>query len=361
LIDLVHNGLDPHVFATQLWTGEVGLGEIDYLETRGHRDRVRRIPGLGRSVRLLGDVRALLSLIRLLRTERPDIIHSHTAKAGVIGRVAAIFARTPVRIHTFHGHVLHGYFPSLATRLIVIIEQILARYTTALVAVGVHVRDDLLNAGIGSASQYVVVTPGVEIARSTSTSDARQRFELPADAPIVLFVGRLTRIKRPDRLVEAFRIVLQTIPKAILVFAGDGELRSELEGLSHDLGDSVRFIGWQTDLSSVYPLANVVVMTSDNEGMPVALIEASMLGIPCVTTNVGSAGEVVIDGRTGFVVDKSPEDVARAVSTILQNKAIAQTMSEAARTHAHRSFSTRRLIEDHAELYKRAHNRALAG
>ena len=352
LIDIVHRGLDPHEFAAELWTGDVEPGEIDHLDTKGRPDRVRKIDGLGRSVKLGGDVRAFWSLVRLLRAEKPDIVHTHTAKAGVLGRLAAIVARVPVRIHTFHGHVLHGYFSPRITRAITMVERLLAKRTSELVAVGSQVRDDLLAAGIGRPDQFTVMAPGVAIDASATKSEARQRFDIPADAPLVLFVGRLTQIKRPDRLIESFQLVRQSVPNVVLVIAGEGDLVEQTKRQARELSDGVRFLGWQSDLSAVYPMADVVVLTSDNEGMPVTLIEAQMLGIPCVTTDVGSASEVVLDQRTGFVTDKEPNAIANAVLKVLADHDLASRLSASARRHAEEAFGSDRLVNDHAELYR---------
>lgn len=352
LIDIVHRGLDPHEFDAELWTGDVEPGEIDHLVTKGRPDRVRNIDGLGRSVKLGGDVRAFWSLVRLLRAERPDIVHTHTAKAGVLGRIAAIVARVPVRVHTFHGHVLHGYFSPYITRAITMVERLLAKRTTALVAVGSQVRDDLLAAGIGRPDQFTVMAPGVAIDAPATKAEAKQRFDIPADTSVILFVGRLTSIKRPDRLIELFRLVRQSVPKAVLVIAGEGDLLERTRSQAQDLGDSVRFLGWQSDLSAVYPVADVVVLTSDNEGMPVTLIEAQMLGIPCVTTDVGSTGEVVLDQRTGFVTDKEPNVIADAVVKVLTDRDLAARLSAEAHRHAEQAFGANRLVNDHAELYR---------
>ena len=352
LIDIVHRGLDPHEFEAELWTGDVEPGEIDHLVVKGRPDRVRKIDGLGRSVKVGGDIKAFWSLVRLLRAERPDIVHTHTAKAGVLGRLAAIVARVPIRVHTFHGHVLHGYFSPRVTKAIIFIERLLARRTTTLAAVGSQVRDDLLAANIGRPDQYRVVPPGVSIEGSHDKAEARARLDLPVDAPIALFVGRLTQIKRPDRLVEAFRTVLSEEPRAILAIAGEGDLLDETKAAVIDLGKSVHFLGWQSDLSAVYPIADVVVLTSDNAGMPVTLIEASMLGIPCVTTDVGSAREVVIDERTGFVTSKQPRDIAAAVNRVLGDDELASKFGAQAKEHAERNFGAHRLVDDYANLYR---------
>ena len=351
-VSVLTRGLVPPDFDSTLVCGYVSDGEADFIALRDPELPCRQIEGLGRSVKPLDDLRAFVTLVRLMRAEKPDIVHTHTAKAGVLGRLAAIVARVPIRVHTFHGHVLHGYFSPRVTKAIVFIERLLARRTTALAAVGSQVRDDLLAANIGRPDQYRVVPPGVSIEGSHDKAEARARLGLPVDAPIALFVGRLTQIKRPDRLIEAFGTVLTSQPGAILTIAGEGDLLDETKAKAADLGDSVRFLGWQSDLSAVYPIADVVVLTSDNEGMPVTLIEASMLGIPCVTTDVGSAREVVLDERTGFVTSSESADIAAAVVRVLSNNEIAKTLGARAKEHAERNFGAPRLIDDYANLYR---------
>lgn len=351
-VSVLTRGLVPPDFESTLVCGYVSEGEADFIALRDPDLPCQQIEGLGRSIKPLDDLRAFVTLVRLMRAERPDIVHTHTAKAGVLGRLAAIVARVPIRVHTFHGHVLHGYFSPRVTKAIILIERLLASRTTALAAVGVQVRDDLLAARIGKPHHYTVVPPGVVIKASLTKAEARQRFDLPPDAPIALFVGRLTQIKRPDRLLEAFRIVRQTVPDAVLAIAGEGDLFDQMKPQANDLGDSVRFLGWQSDLSAVYPLADVVVLTSDNEGMPVTLIEASMLGVPCVTTDVGSAREVVIDQGTGFVVSKQPNEIADAVSRVLDDQDLANRLGIAAKKNADEGFGTSRLVGDYATLYR---------
>jgi glycosyltransferase involved in cell wall biosynthesis len=344
-------GLQPPDFDTHLVCGRVTDDEADFIELRDPTLPCTYLEGLGRSVRPLDDLRAFVTLVRLMRQEKPDIVHTHTAKAGVLGRVAAVVARVPYRVHTFHGHVLHGYFSPRATKAIIYIERVLARRTDVLAAVGSKVRDDLLAAKIGRPEQYRVVPPGVEITAGCSRAEARQTFDLPPDAPIILFVGRLTRIKRPDRLIDAMSLVLAKRPKTILAIAGEGDLYDETKRLAEPLGTSVRFLGWQSNLSNVYPLADLVVLTSDNEGMPVTLIEASMLGIPCVTTDVGSAREVVVDGSTGRVVGVNSRDVADALLELLGDPKRLTNFGAAARRHAEENFSSARLVADYANIY----------
>jgi glycosyltransferase involved in cell wall biosynthesis len=351
-VSVLTRGLQPPDFDTHLVCGRVADNEADFIALRDPSLPCTYLEGLGRSVRPLDDFRAFIALVRMMRREKPDIVHTHTAKAGSLGRLAAVVARVRYRVHTFHGHVLHGYFSTRVTKAIIVIERILARRTNVLAAVGSKVRDDLLDANIGRPEQYQVVPPGVEISAGCSIAEARQTFDLPLEAPIILFVGRLTRIKRPDRLIEAMTLALKERPNAILAIAGEGDLLDETKKLAEPLGDSVRFLGWQSDLSKVYPLADLVVLTSDNEGMPVTLIEASMLGIPCVTTDCGSAREVVLDGRTGRVVGGDSRTLAAALIGLLSDPQQLEQFGSAARRHAEENFSTTRLVDDYASIYR---------
>ena len=350
--DLVR-GLDPDEFDVQAVCGVVGDGEADYLVVHDPELPVVRLDDLGRSVRALSDLRALVQLVRLMRSVRPDVVHTHTAKAGVLGRVAAVLARVPVRVHTFHGHVLHGYFSRSVTSVVRWVERVLAWRTTAIVAVGAQVRDDLLAAGVGRPDQYSVIAPGVHPLRLPERALARQVLGLPADAPVVLFVGRLTRIKRPDRLIEAMRLVLAEVPEAVLAIAGEGDLSADTKEAAADLGDSVQFLGWRDDLGTVYAAGDVMVLTSDNEGMPVSLIEASMAGLPCVTTGVGSAAEVVVHGRTGLVVEPTAAAVASALVSLIREPQHRTDLGAEAARHAAERFGPARQVAEHAALYRR--------
>jgi glycosyltransferase involved in cell wall biosynthesis len=344
--------LDPERFDHRVLVGFVGDDEEDYLDLRAPHLAVTRVPGLGRSPRIDGDVRAFTTLVREMRAFRPDIVHTHTAKAGVLGRLAAEVARVPARVHTFHGHLLHGYFSPTVTRGVVAVERALAHRTTRLVAVGAQVRDDLLGARIGRASQYVVVPPGIALPPAPERAAARVALDLPTDAPVVVFVARLTAVKRPDRFIAMARLVSADHPDARFVVAGEGTLLADMQRDALPLGDRVRFLGWRSDVEVLYAAADVVVLTSDNEGMPVSLIEAASVGRPAVTTDVGSASEVVLDGETGFVTDDAPDSIAAAVGRLLDDAELRDRMGAAAGLHAQQRFGQQRLVDDTASLYE---------
>jgi glycosyltransferase involved in cell wall biosynthesis len=351
-VSVLTRGLENNQFTSQLVCGEISEGEADFLALRDPQLPVTRISTLGRSINAFDDVRALWQLIRIMQKMKPHIVHTHTAKAGMLGRVAAIVTRVPIRVHTFHGHVLHGYFSPLVTRIFIQIERILGRFSHGIVSVGSQVRDDLLAVGIGSPEKYTVIAPGVARGETVSSDAARKSLGLDPDAHVALFIGRLTQIKRPDRLLEAFSLVLEKDPSAVLLMAGEGELFEATKASGAYFGDSVRFLGWRSDLALLFAAADVAVLSSDNEGMPVTLIEASMAGVPCVTTDVGSAREVVLDSETGFVVPTDSVAIAQALTTLFSDDRLRHAMGISASRHTMENFSSSRLIHDHETLYR---------
>jgi glycosyltransferase involved in cell wall biosynthesis len=351
-VSVLTRGLENDEFTTQLVCGEISDGEADFLALRDPELPVTRVRTLGRSLNAFDDVRAFWQLLSIMRKTKPHIVHTHTAKAGVLGRLAAILTRVPVRVHTFHGHVLHGYFSPIVTRIFIVIERVLGWFTHGIISVGSQVRDDLLAVGIGTREKFTVVAPGVAKNKPVDRSEARRELSLPDEAMVILFIGRITQIKRPDRLLEAFALVLKRAPEAILVIVGEGELFENTKEAAKKFGESVRMLGWRSDLPVLFGSADVAILTSDNEGMPVTLIEASMAGVPCVVTDVGSAREVVLDGSTGFVVSLDPAEVADALLKLFADKDLREQMGTMAGEHAYYNFGTDRLISDHARIYQ---------
>lgn len=345
-------GLGGPRFDSRLLIGSVETGEADYLKLRAPHVQATVIRGLGRAPRPHDDVVALARLAAEVRRFRPHIVHTHTAKAGVLGRVAAAVGRVPATVHTFHGHLLDGYFSPPVLRMVVQAERILARSTDRLVAVGARVRDDLVAAGIGTPDKFTVVAPGIELPPAPSRSRARQLLGLPPAGPVVGFVARLTAIKRPDRFVEVAVALAGTDPTVQFVVAGEGGLLAETRRQAAPLGANVHFLGWRGDVETVYAACDVVVLTSDNEGMPVSLIEAAFCGTPAVTTDVGSAREVVVDGETGYVTDKDVAQLVDAVARLLAEPSARERMGARAAERARLRFTSARLVADTAALYE---------
>jgi glycosyltransferase involved in cell wall biosynthesis len=352
LVTEVSRGLDPARFDQRLLVGAVGPEEGDYAALRAPDLNAEPVVGLGREPHAGRDVRALYEISRVVRQFRPHIVHTHKAKAGVLGRAAAWTHRVPATVHTFHGHLLTGYFSPAKTRVLVNVERTFALRTTRLVAVGAQVRDELLEARVGRRAQYVVVPPGTGFPAVPSRDDARRRLSLPLDVPVVTFVGRLTGVKRPERFVDAAIRLAAARPTTQFLVAGEGELLESLRQRARPLRDRMRFLGWCADVEQVYAASDVVMLTSDNEGMPVSLIEAAAVGIPAVTTRVGSAPEVVLDGVTGLVTAPDTQDLADAAGRLLDDDQLRRRLGDAARIRASEQFGSARMVDDIARVYE---------
>ncbi len=274
-----------------------------------------------RPVRPDADARALAAVARLMRRVGPAVVHTHMAKAGAIGRLAALAARPrPRTVHTFHGHVLEGYFGPRAQRAIIEVERRLARRTDVLLAVSGEVRDAVLSHGIGRPDQFQVVPLGLDLSNflevNRSSGRLRSHLGIGPEVPLVGVVGRLVPIKDHDTLFQA----LALLPGVHLAVVGDGELRSQLEGqaLALGIGDRVHFTGWLDDVATAMSDLDVVALTSRNEGTPVSLIEAAACARPVVATEVGGVPLVVKHGVTGYLAPpRSPGPVAEALGRAL--------------------------------------------
>lgn len=326
------------------------------------------MPTLRRNVDLLNDAWTFWRLVRLLRRLRPAIVHTHMAKAGAIARFAtiaynALWARhDPARlVHTFHGHVLEGYFSAPSTAVFLAIERFLARRTDALVAVSNQIRDELLQSyGIGKEDRFHVVPLGFDLDSLVAINDnarrlAREELNIPETAKVILWIGRLTSIKQPEVFLKAAHLIARQYPKAVFLIVGDGELRGEVESIADrlQLKDHLRFLGWRRDLSRIYGASDLLMLTSRNEGTPVALIEAMAAGLPSVSPDVGGIRDVVTDPSLGIVVaDASPQSLAAEASALLDAPERCRKIGILARESAVGRFGFERLATDITELYK---------
>ena len=356
-------------YTTTLLHGQIGEGEGDMLDLMSAEGAdLRQIPALGRPIRPIDDLRAFFGILAALRRLRPDVVHTHMAKAGLLGRLAAVFynlttgrARPTRIVHTYHGHVLEGYFSSWTTRVFIGLERALARATDVLIAISPRIRDELAGRfHIGTIEQYRIVPLGLDLARfavigAGERAAARQILGLDQAARVVTTVGRLTAIKNHRLLLAAARIVLARVPEAMFVIAGDGELRPELEREAAALGIAgrVRFLGWRGDLPVIYAASDVVAISSDNEGTPVALIEAMAAAVPGVSTAVGGVPDLVNDGVTGLLTPAARADAfAAALERLLTSDAERLEMGQRARTSVLDAYGIRRLVGDIDRLYR---------
>ena len=340
-------------FEQLLITGFCDQDEMDYLEINQFNFPHTRLSGFGRSINLFSDLRVLLEIRRQILSFRPDIVHTHTAKAGLLGRIAAISTfKGQLLVHTFHGHLLHGYFGKFKTNLVILTERILARLTDKLVAVGEHVRDELLEARIGSFDQYKVIGPGLEIGELPERVLSLKHFDLPEDTFIVTWIGRLVRVKAPHRILEVSEACIKRKLKVKFVIAGEGPLANELKELAKKMQLQIAFLGWQSDIEKILSFSDLVMLTSENEGTPVALIQAQMAGIPILATDVGSTSEVMINKKSGFCLNFSAENFADIIEMLATNIDIKTSFGATGRAYARDNFSLNRLVSDYSELYR---------
>jgi glycosyltransferase involved in cell wall biosynthesis len=339
-----------------LITGYCDSDEADYLETVATDIKATRIAGLGRSVSVVSDVRAFFALVAMIKKIAPDVIHTHTAKAGVLGRLAAILAgRSAKRVHTFHGHLLHGYFSGWKVKLVIAIEKFLAKRTDVLVAVGNQVKTDLLEAGIGKADQYRVFYPGLVEPAKVAKEVARQQFDMASGDIYVAYVGRMTAIKRPDRLLNtAAEIKARNLPVKFIV-AGEGDLFEATKRDSERRDLPVRFLGWRKDIGALFAASDIAILTSDNEGIPLTLIQAAQASLPIVATGVGSISDIVVHEVNGYLVDSEPAALADALQKLAIDPVLREIMGKAGRERATRYFSLGKMSADHTELYQLLH------
>jgi glycosyltransferase involved in cell wall biosynthesis len=309
------------------------------------------VPELRRELSPWGDVAAIRAIRRAIRAERPDVLHTHAAKAGATGRLAALLAggaRPPVRVHTFHGHVLRGYFGSERQRLFTLVERTLARTSSGLVAVSPEVRDDLVALGVAQPERFTVIRYGFEFPEA----------EVPAErlgAFVVGYAGRLTAIKRPLDLVRALRGAVDRGADATLVVVGDGEDRPQAERLAAELGvaERCRFVGYQRDMAGWYASFDVFCLASANEGTPVAAIEALAAGVPVVATRVGGTPAVVDDGETGFLVEPGDvEGLAERLALLAGDGELRERMGRLGAERTRARYGVERMVDKVERLYE---------
>jgi glycosyltransferase involved in cell wall biosynthesis len=356
---LLTRGLQNARFRSVLVAGLEGPheGSMRDLAAR-HGVRPRIVPELGREVSPANDLRAALAMYRLIRGSRPHIVHTHMAKAGTAGRLAARLARVPIVVHTFHGHTFHSYFGPLKTRLFLEIERSLARVTDRIVAVNEAQRRDISAYGVAPPEKVVTIPLGLEIEPMLEAEAHRGalKAELGVNGrhKLVGIVARLVPIKAHEVFLRAAARVHARAPETLFLVIGDGERRAELEAMARDLGlgDAVRFLGWRADMRRVYADLDVVALSSNNEGSPVALIEAMAAARPVVSTDVGGVSGVVTHGETGLLVPpRDPDALAEGIATLLRAPEQAARFGRAGRAAVYPRHAASRLVADVERLY----------
>ena len=356
-VSLLTAGLNDDGFISTLVTGVISETEGDMSDLAAdYGINPVIVPSMQREITLLADLRTLFTLIRLMRQARPHIVHTHTAKAGLVGRMAAFLTRVPVIVHTFHGHVFHGYFGALKSRFFIVTEQLVARITDAVITISEGLRAELLDYRIAPPERIHVVPLGLDLARFAAPDvphgTLRAELGCSPEVPLVGMIGRLVPIKNHELLLDAALLVREALPEVQFVIVGGGERLETLKTIVVDMGlsDTVHFTGWRRDLPAVYADLDVLALTSNNEGTPVSIIEAMAAGVPVVATAVGGVRDVLEEGTLGILVP--PKDAVAFGHALIDALTVPQEHIETARQSALARYDASRLVADMQMIYQ---------
>jgi glycosyltransferase involved in cell wall biosynthesis len=323
-------------------TGRVGKSEVE--SQLLNELNYTYVKSLGNSVKPLRDLKAFWEIRNLIKSYDPDVINTHTAKAGLLGRLANLSLgekRKPI-VHTLHGHLLHGYFPKPIVRLVAMVERILSSFTDLIIFAGKNVQIDCLKVGIGKWEKSVVIYPGVSVAKPSKKSDRRSESERVR----IGWLGRVTQIKRPDRVLK----IARKLPEVDFYVGGEGDL---LKTCKDSAPENTYFLGWSKP-EEFWSQMDICLLTSDNEALPISIIEAQLNGLSTVATNVGSTSEVVIDGENGYLTSVEIDEMVEKLTILSGNSSLRDEMGKKAKARAKVVFSPQRQRDDHKAAYEMA-------
>lgn len=355
-VALLSERISHQKYESVLVTGNVGRGEEEF----PLGSSVRRISALGPDIRPAEDLKALFALVRLIRSFRPEIVETHTSKAGMLGRTAALLAMRPrpILVHTFHGHVLRGYFGPLKTGAFRWIERTLARATDLLIGVSAATVEELVQLRIAPRSKFRVLPLGLELEPMLQLPVApegpfRDEIGAASEETVFTYTGRLVPIKQPESMLRATALARRQGAAVRVAVVGDGELRPQLEELARELGcaEAVTFLGYRRDLPTIARGSDAALLTSANEGTPVALIEAAAAARPAVATDVGGVRDIVGDGAGLLAPPGDERALAEQMVRLASEPDLRRQMGERAREHVRRRFAISRLAEEMEEIY----------
>jgi glycosyltransferase involved in cell wall biosynthesis len=333
--------LPKHKIETFVATGFVQGSEQE--DPSAKNLKVIRIPSLGRQINPIKDHFAFKQLLKVVNEVKPDILHTHTFKAGYIGRIKTreiqrAAGKQVKFVHTFHGHLFDDpEFSGLKSLIITSFERRFAMRTDAIVTVGAQVAKELLEREIGQPEQFTNIPPGVEALKLPKSK--------PRTKVTIGWIARVTGVKNPLRALE----IAKLFPDAQFLIAGGGDL---LDQVKAQAPKNTKVLGW-TDAAKLFASSDIILSTSENEGMPIALIEAQLASKPVVATNVGGVAEVVLNNKTGFVTKKNTQELAKALEKLIASNSLRTAQGKAAKAHATKAFSVEKMVQAHVSLYKK--------
>ena len=337
-----------------------GEGEMSYL-LDGIQSKHMTVPSMQREISPWEDLKTVLYLTKIFRREKPQIVHTNMAKAGMVGRVAAWLAGVPVICHTFHGHVFAGYFSPFKTRIFILIERLLARISSRIIAISENIQFDLFSTyRIAALNKIELIPLGFELDklpdRETYQNFFRTKFSISKNAFIIGIIGRLTEIKNHILFIQVADLLCRQHNDVHFLVIGDGELHTELVNYVKklNLSDKIHFTGWIQETAKIYSDLDLLIQTSKNEGTPVTIIEAMWYRIPVLSTNVGGVPDLISDGETGYLLDSTePAVFVTVIEKLLQNKKLRDKIGLTAHEFINQKYHVNRLINDIKALYKR--------
>jgi glycosyltransferase involved in cell wall biosynthesis len=332
--------------------------DIQILESEGIE--YIQCPFLLRRINIIKDLKAFFDIWRIIKKYNPIIVHTHSSKAGLMGRLAAKLAGAPIIVHTPHGHVFFGYFGPFKTKLFIIFEKLASRITDKIVALTNREKKDHILFKIAEEDKFSVIYSGIELnILKESSSEEKQNLKkelgIPENSLIVGTAGRLVPVKGPEFLVKASKYIISKYPDTYFMFTGDGPLEQDLKRKALEMGisDNIIFLGWRDDLVKIISIYDIFVLPSLNEGMGRVLVEAMALGKSIVASNVGGIPDLVIHGKNGFLVPpKNPKQLAKYIQVLLEDKDKREKMGLAGKEMAY-NFTSERMVEKIANLYKK--------
>jgi glycosyltransferase involved in cell wall biosynthesis len=331
----------------------------------------RYIDAMQRELHPLKDYRAYKQIKKIIREYQPDIVHTHAAKAGAVGRLAAAHCKVPVILHTFHGHVFHSYFNPIKTKIFLAIERYLAKKSTCIIAISEIQKKELCeNYKIAACEKFTVIPLGFDLEKFNTGKEQkrvsfRKKWHIADDEIAIGIVGRMVPVKNHDMFLTAFAQLLKSTNKKVkAILIGDGECRTEIESKIQELHLTfsteknvqqeapIVFCSWIKDVENAYPGLDIIALTSLNEGTPVSLIEAQAAGIPIVTTDVGGIKDIVLENETAYIVDSNDVDAfAEKLLLLTENDGLRKDIAAKGFSHVNQKFSSTRLAADMSNLY----------
>lgn len=353
-------------FETYLITGSLADGEHDMGYLLSSERNVLRLPKMSREISFLSDALTFWKIYRFLRKMRPQIVHTHTAKAGALGRFAAWLARVPVIVHTYHGHVFHGYFNRATTRMFLSIERFLGTISTRIIAISESQWQDLaLKYRVAVPEKISIIQNGFDLTRFSqgSREEARASLGIAADEFVVSWAARLAPVKDVELLASVVKKAAENQRRFRFLVVGDGTERAKLESLTADC-NNIHLLGWRTDMETIWRASDAALLTSLNEGTPTALIEAMAARVPFVATNVGGVQDVAVgelkslpnemgmQAANGFLAARTTEALMYCLEMLAGNHELGRQLGDTGYTFVTERFSTSRLIAELTALYQ---------